>query len=121
VTALGAVGVWPDVSAGPTRPPGFHITGSADGLLPGVPGRLRVTVRNPYRFAIRVTTIRAIARDAGGCSSRNLKSARLRRPLRVPARGTRRVVLAISLDANAPNECQGARFRLVFSGRAAKA
>jgi hypothetical protein len=121
VTALGAVGAWPGAGNAPTTSPGFRITGSADGLLPGVPGRLTVTVRNPYRFAIRVTAIRASARDAGACRGRNLTPARLRRPFVVPARATRRVVLPISLAANAPNECQRATFRLAFSGRAVKA
>ena len=120
VTALGAVGVWPDVGE-PARSPGFRITGSAEGLLPGMPGRLNVTVRNPYRWPIRVTAIRVSVRDAGECPAGNLRPALLRRALVVPARATRRVALPISLAADAPNACQGARFRLVFSGRAVKA
>jgi hypothetical protein len=121
VTALGAVAVWPDVGKAPTAPPGFRITGSAEGLLPGIPGRLNVTVRNPYRVAIRVTAIRVSARNVGSCPGESLEPAPLRRPVVVPARATRRVVLPISLAADAPNACQGASFRLVFSGRAVKA
>jgi hypothetical protein len=80
-----------------------------------------VTVRNPYRFALRVTAIRVSARDAGACGADNLKPTRLRGSLVVPGRAARRVVLPISLAANAPNECQRAAFRLIFSGRAVKA
>lgn len=120
VSALGAVGLWPDAGARSPAPPGFRITGSADGLLPGIPGSLTVTVRNPYRFRIRVTALRASVRDARGCSAGNLKPVALRRPFVVPARGSRRFLLPISLAADAPNACQDARFRLVFSGRAAK-
>lgn len=120
MTALGAVGLWPDTGARPTAPPGFRITGSAVGLLPGIPGRLTVTVRNPYRFPIRVTALRVSVRDAKGCSAHNLRPAQLRRRLVVPARGSRSFVVPISLAADAPNACQEARFRLVFSGRAAK-
>jgi hypothetical protein len=121
VTALGAVAVWPEGGRGPAAQSGFRITGSADGLLPGTPGRLVMSVRNPYRWPIRVTSIRVSAHDAGACRAANLSTARLRGPVLVPARGMRRVVLAISLAADAPDVCQGARFRLSFSGRAVKA
>lgn len=120
-TALGAGTLWPDAHVAPPPSPGFRITGSAQGLMPGVPGRLTVTVRNPYRFPIRVTSIQATARDAGECRGTNLAPARLRRALVVPRRGVRRVVLPVSLAQNAPNVCQGAAFRLVFTGRAVKA
>jgi hypothetical protein len=121
VTALGAIGIWPEVGKGPAAQGGFRITGSAEGLLPGAPGRLFATVRNPYGWPIRVTTISVTAHDAGACRAANLRTARLRRPVVVAARASRRLVLAISLAADAPDACQGARFRLSFSARAVKA
>jgi hypothetical protein len=121
VTALGGIRVWPEPGSDPPARAGFRISGSARDLLPGVLDRLTVTVRNPYPFAIRVTAIRAGARDSGACKAENLRLTALRRPLVVPQRSVRRFTLPIELASDAPDACQGASFPLVFSGRAVRA
>jgi hypothetical protein len=106
---------------GANRAQGFVIAGSAVGLYPGARGRLRLVLRNPYRFPIKVTMLSVRVGDAPRCDGRWLRPHKLARPVIVPKRGTRKVTLSLAMALGAPAGCQGARFPLHFRGRAVKA
>jgi hypothetical protein len=103
------------------RARGFVIAESAAGLYPGARGRLRLVLRNPYRFAIKVTTLSVRVGDAQRCDGRWLRPRKLGRPVIVPRMGTRRVTLPLAMAVGAPDGCQDARFPLRFHGTAVKA
>jgi hypothetical protein len=97
----------------------FKVTGSVDGLYPGVPGVLRVKVRNPYRRAMRVVSLTARVGDASRrCTRFNLEVGRFRGRL-VIARGRTGVArLSARIPLTAAPECRGARFPIAFRARA---
>lgn len=103
-----------------TRRPAFSITGSVAGLLPGRAARLRIAVRNRNAFPLRVTTISVRVRGTAACPASNLLVRNFRGRVLVRPRATRRVAVLITLRADAPDACQGARFRLTYRGKAVR-
>jgi hypothetical protein len=100
---------------------GFRLTGHVTGLYPGEHKRLVIVVRNRGRKALRVRSITTRVRDASrACPRRNLHVPRWRGRLRVKGHRSRRVKVTVWLRADSPSACQGARFRLVFRGRATR-
>lgn len=112
----------------------FSITGSVDGLEPGVAKTIPITLRNPNDVSIRVTRVAVRIDeddDPPGCpSSENVElqqatAITAATPIRVPAIGevvldeyprAPRIVLR---DRPAAGDgCRGASFRLVFEGSA---
>jgi hypothetical protein len=101
------------------RQPTFTITGRARRLSPGVTRILRLRVRDPAPFAILVREVTVTVHDANpACSHRHVRVTSYAGSLRVPARGSSLLRLAITLLPSAPDACQGARFPLGFHGRA---
>jgi hypothetical protein len=99
----------------------FTIAGSVDGLYPGVRRPLRLRLRNPNPYPIVVLSVTVRVRDAGaGCRAPNLALTRLNRRLRIRGRASRPLTLWATLAPGAPDACQGARFRLAYSGRAVR-
>ena len=109
---------------GLASPGGFHMRARAGGLFPGATRPLRVRIRNPYRFAIKVNSIRVrIKRDPGRprCyPRRHLRATRLRVPLRLGAKAVRRTRLKVKMKVRAPDACQRAVFPLRLKGRAVR-
>lgn len=104
----------------------FKIRARARGLFPGASRPLRLRIRNPNRFAIKVNKVKVrIRRDLTRprCYPRRyLHSTRLRVPVRVPARSIRRTRtrLKIRMRTSAPDACQNAIFPLRLRGRAVR-
>jgi hypothetical protein len=91
------------------------LTGSAQGLYPGSRVRLRVTIRNRRRFAIRVRWLKTrVVLHRRGCAPANVTVPHSRLGVLVPARGLRTVELEASMRGDAPDACKGATFRLWF-------
>ncbi len=129
--ALVLVGGHADEASGPveaqTSPvatAAFSVNGRAVGLFPGASRALRIRVVNPYRFAIKVTSLSVrvkpdLARRA--CPPRSyIRVSKLARGLRVPRRSSRRTSLRVRMLASAPDSCRGARFPLRLSATARK-
>jgi hypothetical protein len=104
----------------------FHLRARAGGLFPGASRPLRLRIRNPNRFAIKVTEVKVqIRRDPRrpGCYPRRyLRATRLREPMRVPAKGIRRTRtrLEIRMRVSAPDACQNAIFPLRIKAKAVR-
>lgn len=117
--ALAEAGRGPDATSLRPRQPAFTITGRARRLSPGVTRILRLRIGDPAPFAILVRKVTVTVRDANtACSHRNVRVTSYTGSLRVPARGSSSLRLAIRLLPSAPDACQGARFPLEFHGRA---
>jgi hypothetical protein len=105
---------------------GFYMRARVQGLFPGARRPLHLRIRNPNRFAIKVTEVRVhIRRDLRRprCRPRRyLRATRLREPVRVPANSIRRTRtrLAIRMKASAPDACQRAVFPLRLKGKAVR-
>jgi hypothetical protein len=104
----------------PARAPkAFSITGNIDGLVPGKRATLPVRVRNPWSWAIRVTSLKVRVHASGrACPVRNVRIARFSGSFLVRAHSTRVRPLGASLSQAAPAVCQGATFALTFRGTA---
>lgn len=104
----------------------FAVTGSPmEQFHPGAVRRTRVTIANPYPFAIRVRQVDA--RVTGSSKSRckptpaNLTIGKYRGglPLIVPAGGRRTAgEFEVTMPDTVANACQRATFRLAFSASA---
>lgn len=103
----------------------FSLSGKAVGLFPGADRPLRIRVRNPYSFAIKVRNIRvrveADPRRPACVPASYVRLLRSQSPLVVPRRSERRTQLSITLSADAPDSCRGADFPLRLSGTAWRA
>jgi hypothetical protein len=93
------------------------------GLYPGATRELTLTVHNPdrhrsvvvYRFRVRNT---ATSRRGCAASRRNLAIRQYAgRPFVVRPRGTRRIVVRLTMPNTVANACQRAVFRLRYSTR----
>jgi hypothetical protein len=105
---------------------GFRLqTVAASHLYPGATKTMRVTIRNPYRFGIRVPAVHATiaaATSKAGCRGlrTNLRMRVPRRTLRI--RGHRAGVLSIAvlMPKTVANACQAATFKITLRARAAR-
>ena len=108
-------------SAGPHKRAdrgGFVIGGHVVGLYPGAQKRLVLLIRNRLRRPLRIRSITGRVRDASRrCPGSYLRVGRFRGSLRLAPRETREAVVAVRMARTAPPACQGAVFRLVFTGR----
>jgi hypothetical protein len=95
------------------------------GLYPGATRKLTLTIHNRdhhrsvvvYRLRVRNT---ATSRRGCSASRRNLAIRQYAgRPLVVAPRGTRRVVVRLTMPYTVANACQRAAFRLRYSARVA--
>jgi hypothetical protein len=108
--------------------PRVKLSGHVKGLYPGGRGRMRVTVRNPFRHAVQVRWVVARVKDAGpSCSRHSLVTRRSKglRPVRgggwrhtrIAPHSARRVGVRVRMRRSAPDACQRARFPLRFRAR----
>lgn len=114
VITLSIVGARPAVAQ-----QGFDIGGEIAGLYPGVEATLDAEVTNPHSFPIRVTSVSADVLPAGpGCSGAVLDVGEYDDGVVVPASSSTTVPLLVTMDADAPDACQGAAWPLRFTGTA---
>jgi hypothetical protein len=101
----------------------FRIRGNVEGLYPGATKWMRLRVRNPNPFAIRVTRIRSTVQSASGstCPAKSMRIKPFKGSRRVPAAGTARVKVRVLMRVRAPETCAGQRYRLSYQGRAIRA
>lgn len=115
------------VGDGPREPVGaraaaFRMTGRVAGLYPGRVKVMRIRLRNPHPFALRLRKLRVIASDpAPGCRAGTLRFGRVRRGLVLPARRTTKIRVRVSMRPSAPDACIGVRYPLRFSGSGVRA
>jgi hypothetical protein len=99
--------------------PSFPISGSVEGLAPGVRSRLAVTISNPFEFPIRIIQLIVVVGDSpGNCSGKDLEIEPFRGPLQVSARGRTTTYLGVTLSRRSPDVCQAATWRLIYRGQA---
>jgi hypothetical protein len=99
--------------------PSFSISGSVQGLAPGVRTRLAVAISNPFAFPIRVIRLTVVVGNAAGpCGGKDLQIERFRGPLQVPARGRAITYLSVTLSDSSPDVCQAASWPLAYRGQA---
>lgn len=97
----------------------FRIGGSVGGLYPGDSTELVLTVSNPQRFPIVVSSISTIVnRPRAACSASYLRVGRFSGHLRVRTHASAQVSVVIALAEAAPDACQGMRFELRYHGLA---
>jgi hypothetical protein len=97
----------------------FRARGHIEGLYPGVRTSLRVRVRNTQRRPITLTRLTAKVHSAtAGCPAKSVKIKPFTRRRRIRGRATVTVKLPMRMKADAPDACQGNRYRLTYSGRA---
>jgi hypothetical protein len=118
--AVAAVAM-PQAASERSRVKPFTVSGTVTGLYPGADRPLRLVLRNPHPFAIRVTALWAEVGDASRrCRGYNLSVSGLGSAVTIAPRGDRRVVLRATLLGWAPAACRGASFRLSYGGRAVR-
>ncbi len=102
--------------------PTFRVRGSVRGISPGHTVVMKVKIRNRYDFPIRVKRVRAkpIPRRIS-CPADFLRIRDWRGSKRIRPHSVKRVRLRVRLKPSAPNACRGARWILVYAGRAIKA
>lgn len=119
LTLVGLLAAVP--ASGRARPParGFRVSGSIEGLRPGILRLIDLRVRNPYRRTMRLVSVSARVGAAGRhCTRWNLDVRPFRGRLAIPRARTRVVRLRVELQPTAAPECRGARFPLAFRARA---
>ena len=99
----------------------FKLSGGVEGLWPGARTRLRLRIKNPNTFAIRVSSlsVRPKTSDKPGCDARWLTAVKTKKfSLKVAPRRGAVTTYPIGLSKNAPDACQGASWPLRFTGTA---
>jgi hypothetical protein len=110
--------------SGPGHPaPGhaFTLSGSVDGLMPGRPAPLRLTVVNPDSQPIRLTSATVTPRPASSACPASLLgiTAFSGTPETIVAGRSQAVVeLTVTLSAQAPNACRKVSFPLTYAAEA---
>ena len=110
-------------SPGVAASPRFRISGHVTGLYPGARTRLRLTLRNPNPYAIKVSRIRTSVQvpARSSCAARSIKVKRFTGSRRIAPRAVVRVKVNVSMRAKVPNACAGQRYRLTYRGWATRA
>ena len=98
-------------------PAAFSIAGRVRGLYPGATRPLTLTVTNPNRFSITVTSITTAVKNASStCLAANVKVTRFSGAAIVVARRTAHVTVHVTMAHGAGNACQGAVFPFHYRG-----
>ena len=94
----------------------FTMSGGVGGLYPGGETSLPVTIVNPNKQDMLVTSITVSAADSGGCESENVDVRPLAKPVLVRRQAEAVASITIGLERSAGDECKGVTFALTFSG-----
>jgi hypothetical protein len=99
--------------------PSFPISGSVQGLAPGVRSQLAVAISNPFEFPIRIIQLTVVVGDAPRpCVGKDLEIEPFRGPVQVPARSRATTYLGVTLSDSSPDVCQAATWPLTYRGQA---
>lgn len=102
------------------RPAVVH--GHVSGLYPGARKQMRIVVRNPQTFPVRVTQVTARVSNASStCRSRNVRIVRFTGSRAIAGHGRIRISLSSRMRRKAPNACQGLRFPVTFTATMVRA
>ena len=100
----------------------FVVSGDVGDLAPGVTRPLAVRLANPNDADISVQALQVTVGDStGGCAGDTLQVGAFSGPVFVPRHGAAQVSLPVTMAGSASPACQGATFRLTYSGSAVKA
>jgi hypothetical protein len=103
--------------ATPLTTAAFFITGRVLGLYPGVTLPLVLTVTNPNKFSITVTSITTTVRNASStCLAANVKVTSFSGAAVVAARNTAHVTVHTTMAHGAGDACQRAVFPFHYRG-----
>ena len=120
--AAGAAYAKPAPKPPPIDPPPaftFQISGSVDGLYPGVTRMMVLTLSNrPNAGKLVVTTVdvTSVSVDKEGCSPALVVSDGWSGRKSIPKNGTATIAVPVRMRAEAPDACQGATFTLEYTG-----
>jgi hypothetical protein len=104
------------------RKPALGVRGSTSRLYPGGTARLRLKVTNRSRHPLKLRQLKVTVHDARpGCPGRLLRVKPFKTRAGVRARRSAIVKVRVTLSRDAPDACQGARFRLSYRVRATRA
>ncbi|MGO9559702.1 MAG: hypothetical protein ACLPYW_11515 [Acidimicrobiales bacterium] len=97
----------------------FSISGRVKGLFPGKTLHLVLTVKNPLKDAITVTSLTTTVSNASSrCHAKYVKVTRFSGHLHVAAGKTGKTTVKVTMAHSAPNACQGGKFPLLYRGTA---
>lgn len=95
----------------------FSIAGKVTGLYPGKTLPLVLTVTNPQKVTITVTSITtAVSNATTSCTAANVKVSAFSGSLVVAAGKTGKVSVNVTLLHTTPNACQGKTFPFHYTG-----
>ncbi len=120
VALLLVVGTAGAAATGASSPPRstFTISGDVAGLYPGGQrtANLRVTNRYPWTIDVRGITVTSTTTNRIGCSPHLVTSPGWSGVQRVRAGRSVTIPVPVRMSPQAPGACQGATFRLVYTG-----
>jgi hypothetical protein len=127
LAAITTVGVMNAFASKPDRGGGkgghdFVLSGRVEGLWPGARVPIEVTAENPYRFDIVIDSLHVgVSAVSASCPASVLHVSSLVGEVRIAARSQGTIELEVSLDSEAPNECQSATWALTYTATAQRA
>jgi hypothetical protein len=102
-----------------TTTPTFTIAGKVSGLFPGKTLPLVLTLGNPNKLTITVTTVTTAVENATStCVATNVSVTGFSGHLAIPAGKTRTVTAKVTMKTSAPNSCEGKSFPFHYTGSA---
>lgn len=100
------------------QPSPVKVTGDVSGLFPGMATVLPIRVRNLTDGPVKLRWVRTEVRPPDvDCDPANLHAEQIWPRLRIPAGARIDLVVPVTLDADAGDFCQGARFPLRYHTR----
>ena len=100
------------------QPSPVKVTGDVSGLFPGMATVLPIRVRNLTDGPVKLRWVRTEVRPPDvDCDPTNLHAEQIWPRLRIPAGARIDLVVPVTLDADAGDFCQGARFPLRYHTR----
>ncbi len=101
------------------RAPHFTVKGKVKGLYPGSskPLKLRLTNPNDAAIAVKLVTVK-VRSTTVSCPSSAIKATKFKGNKRIGAHRTAKIKVKIRMKAATPDACQGAKFRLIYGGKA---
>ena len=117
--AKGPAGPAPSSTSSATANPSnaFTISGGISGLYPGASLPMVLTITDPKTYDITVSSIStAVNSQKAGCDSGNVTVSSFTGSLAVPAKHSVTVTVTAGMIHAAPAACQGAKFKLLYSG-----
>ena len=101
------------------RAPHFTVKGKVKGLYPGKSKPLKLRLANPNDAPITVKLVTVKVRSTTvSCPSSAIKATKFKGNKRIGAHRTAKIKVKIRMKATTPDACQGAKFRLIYGGKA---